>query len=148
MYILSGDIELIVRLSVATVLGGIIGLERELQGKGAGFRTHALVSMGSALIMLISIHIFETYQGMASVDPGRIAAQVVAGIGFLGAGTIIRSGDSVKGLTTAAGLWTASGIGLGCGLGYFRVAFIATVITLVVLVVFSWIDKMVRARGK
>ena len=146
MEISSTDIEIIVRLGSATVLGGLIGFERELHGKVAGFRTHSLVALGSALIMLVSVHIFIMYQGSVSVDPSRIAAQVVTGIGFLGAGTIIRFPTGVKGLTTAAGLWTASGIGLACGLGYFRAAFIATVITLLVLVVFSWIGRRLGAR--
>ena len=140
------DIDLIVRLGAATILGGLIGFERELHGKVAGFRTHSLVSLGSALMMIVSLHIFEVYRGVIEVDPARIAAQVVAGIGFLGAGTIIRSRTGVKGLTTAAGLWTASGIGLASGLGYFRAAVIATLITLIVLVVFSWVGRRLNAR--
>lgn len=146
MEISSTDIEIIIRLGIASILGGLIGFERELHGKVAGFRTHSLVALGSALMMLVSIELFKIYQGTAPVDPGRIAAQVVAGIGFIGAGTIIRSGTSIKGLTTAAGLWTASGIGLACGLGFFRAAFAATVITLLVLVVFSWIGRKLGAR--
>ena len=146
MEISSTDIDLVIRLGSAIVLGGLIGFERELHGKVAGFRTHSLVALGSALIMLVSIHIFEVYQGKVGIDPSRIAAQVVSGVGFLGAGTIIRSSAGIKGLTTAAGLWTASGIGLACGLGYFRAAFIATAITLVVLVVFSWVGRRIGAR--
>lgn len=146
MEISATDIELILRLGGAIILGGLIGFERELHGKVAGFRTHSLVSLGSALVMLVSIHVFEIYQGKVAVDPGRIAAQVVTGVGFLGAGTIIRSRTGIKGLTTAAGLWTASGIGLACGLGFFRAAFIATAITLFVLVAFSWVGRRVGAR--
>lgn len=146
MDITASDTELIIRLGAAAIFGGLIGFERELHGKVAGFRTHSLVSIGSALIMLISIHIFVMYQGQADVDPSRIAAQVVSGIGFLGAGTIIRSGAGIKGLTTAAGLWTASGIGLACGLGYYRAALIGTCVTLLVLIVFSWVGRKLRAR--
>ena len=146
MELTARDIDLIVRLGLATILGGLIGFEREWHGKVAGFRTHSLVSLGSALIMLVSIHIFDLYKSVAAVDPARIAAQVVTGIGFLGAGTIIRSKTVIKGLTTAAGLWTASGIGLACGLGDFRVAVIATLITLIVLVVFSWVGRRIGAR--
>lgn len=114
------DAQVTWRLFLAAALGGIIGFEREKHHKGmAGFRTHILVSMGSALIMLVSIYIFEIYSGKAPVDPARIAAGVVTGIGFLGAGTIIRSGESVKGLTTAASLWTVSGIGLAIGCGFY-----------------------------
>ncbi|MBI1977426.1 MAG: MgtC/SapB family protein [Candidatus Omnitrophica bacterium] len=146
MELSSSDLEILIRLGTAAVFGGLIGFERELHGKVAGFRTHSLVSLGSALIMLVSIHVFTLYHSSVPVDPGRIAAQVVTGIGFIGAGTIIRSGTGIKGLTTAAGLWTASGIGLACGIGYFRAAMIATFVTLFVLVVFSWVGRVLRAR--
>ena len=146
MELSNSDVELIVKLLSAVVLGGSIGFERELHGKVAGFRTHALVALGSALMMLVSIHMFEVYRGIANVDPSRIAAQVVTGIGFLGAGTILRSGAGIKGLTTAAGLWTASGVGLACGLGYFRAAIIACVITLFILVFFAKVGKKIGGR--
>ncbi len=99
----------------------------------AGLRTHILVSVGSALIMLVSIHIFEIYAGKAPVYPARIAAGVVTGIGFLGAGTIIRSGESVKGLTTAASLWTVSGIGLAVGCGFYIAGWSTAIIALATL---------------
>ena len=140
------QIELVVRLGSAAILGGLIGFERELHGKVAGFRTYSLVSVGSALIMLVSIRMFIIYGTKAGVDPSRIAAQVVSGIGFLGAGTIIRAGMGIKGLTTAAGLWTASGIGLACGMGYYEGAIVGTVVTLVVLVIFSRIGRWIGAR--
>ena len=104
MDITSTDFELIMRLGAAAIFGGLIGFERELHGKVAGFRTHSLVSIGSALMMVISIQMFVSFKGQADVDPSRIAAQVVSGIGFLGAGTIIRAGGNIQGLTTAAGL--------------------------------------------
>lgn len=114
------DTQVVLRLFLAAALGGIIGFEREKHNRRmAGFRTHILVSIGSSLIMLVSIYIFEIYAGKAPVDPARIAAGVVTGIGFLGAGTIIRSGESVRGLTTAASLWTVSGIGLAVGCGFY-----------------------------
>ncbi len=146
MEISNTDIEIIIRLGAATILGGLIGFERELHRKFAGFRTHSLVALGSALMMLVSIKIFEMYPHTPGIDPGRIAAQVVTGIGFIGAGTIFKSGDGVKGLTTAAGIWTASGIGLACGMGYFHGALVATIITLFVLVVFSWIGRRLGGR--
>ena len=122
------DTQVVWRLFLAAALGGVIGFEREKHNKRmAGFRTHILVSIGSALIMLVSIHLFEIYAGKAPVDPARIAAGVVTGIGFLGAGTIIRSGESVRGLTTAASLWTVSGIGLAIGCGFY-IAGLATAI--------------------
>lgn len=140
------DLEILIRLASAALAGGLIGFEREIHGKEAGIRTHCLVSLGSALIMLVSIEIFSVYHHITAVDPSRIAAQVVTGVGFLGAGTIIRSGTNVVGLTTAAGLWTASGVGLACGLGYFRGAIIACVIALFVLVIFSRVGKKLGGR--
>ena len=128
------DTQVVWRLFLAAVLGGIIGFEREKHSKRvAGFRTHILVSIGSSLIMLISMYLFDIYAGKASVDPARIAAGVVTGIGFLGAGTIIRSGESVKGLTTAASLWTVSGIGLAIGCGFYMAGCAASIIALATL---------------
>ena len=109
--------EMIARLFLAAILSGLVGYEREIHGRLAGFRTHILVCVGSTLIMLTSMYIFEIYRGLATPDPARIAAQVVSGIGFLGAGTIIRFKASVRGLTTAASLWTIAGIGLAVGSG-------------------------------
>lgn len=137
------DVDIAVKLLAATFLGGIVGFERERHGKEAGFRTYALVSLGSALIMTVSMEIFEMYKAVADVDPSRIAAQVVSGIGFIGAGTIIRFPEKVRGITTAAGIWTVAGIGLACGLGYFKPAIITTVLTLVILVIFSKINRAI-----
>ena len=128
------DSQIIIRLFTGALLGGLIGFERERHNRRiAGFRTHILVSIGSTLIMLVSIHLFEIYAGKAPVDPARIAAGVVTGIGFLGAGTIIRSGESVKGLTTAASLWTVSGIGLAVGCGFYIAGWATAIIALVTL---------------
>lgn len=138
--------DIIIRLGAAAILGGIVGFERDLHHKVAGLRTHALVALGSALFMIVSIQVFEQYKGMTQVDPSRIAAQVVTGVGFLGAGSIIRASGGIKGLTTAAGIWSASAIGLASGLGYFEAAFIATIILLAVLIVFSWIGRRYGAR--
>lgn len=138
------DLQMIVRLSLATLLGGLVGLEREIHGKVAGLRTHALVSLGSALMMVVSIDIYAAYRGLAQVDPSRIAAQVVSGIGFLGAGAIIRFPAGITGLTTAASLWVVAGIGLACGAGFLKPALAASLLVLVVLVVFS---KLGRALG-
>ncbi|MDO8603770.1 MAG: MgtC/SapB family protein [Candidatus Omnitrophota bacterium] len=128
------DIQVASRLFLAAALGGIIGFERQKHNKRiAGLRTHILVTVGSALIMLVSIYLFEAYAGKAPVDPARIAAGVVTGIGFLGAGTIIRSGENVQGLTTAASLWTVSGIGLAVGCGFYIAGCTASIITLATL---------------
>ena len=137
--------DISIRLIVATLLGALVGIEREAHGKEAGFRTYALVSLGSALIMIVSTEIFEIYKGVTtSVDPSRIAAQVVSGIGFLGAGAIIRYSERVKGLTTAAGIWAVSGIGLACGLKQYFPAIMTAILTLVVLTVFSHVGRAIR----
>lgn len=142
------DINISIRLVTATLLGGLIGMEREWHGKEAGFRTHALVSLGSALVMVVSIQIYEIYHGVTNMDPGRIAAQVVSGIGFIGAGAIIRSQEKVTGLTTAAVLWSSAGVGLACGLGQYKPAFISTFLILVVLILFSKVDQYFSKKHK
>jgi len=136
------DYEMILRLCIAALLSGLIGYEREIHGRLAGFRTHILVGVGSTLIMLTSMHIFDIYKGVAVPDPGRIAAQVVSGIGFLGAGTIIRFKASVRGLTTAASLWTVAGIGLAVGAGLFVPAAATTVIVLAALFFLNRLEKI------
>lgn len=122
------------RLLLSVVLSGIIGLERESLNRPAGFRTHILVCIGSALTMLVSQEIYFMYKGLVAVDPGRIAAQVISGIGFLGAGTIIREGAAVKGLTTAASLWAVAGIGLAVGAGMYTAAVISTGLVFLTLI--------------
>lgn len=107
-------IEIIIRLVLSSVLGGLIGIEREVNNRPAGLRTHVLVTVGSALIMLISIDGFSNLPNRLG-DPARLAAQVVSGIGFLGAGTIMRTGNNINGLTTAASLWVSAGLGLAVG---------------------------------
>ena len=148
--VLMENLDIFVRLGSAILLGGLIGLEREIHGKEAGFRTYALVGLGSAVLMVISTQIFEAYKTVAQVDPSRIAAQVVSGIGFLGAGAIMRSplggNEGVKGLTTAAGIWAASGIGLACGLAFYSLAITTTALAMIVLIVFSKIDRWFGGR--
>ncbi|MCR4616529.1 MAG: MgtC/SapB family protein [Clostridiales bacterium] len=123
----------LLRLFIAAILGGIIGFEREHSHRPAGFRTHILVAVGSALVMSTSVFMFEIYEGRTNLDPARLGAQVISGIGFLGAGTILREGFSVKGLTTAASLWATSCIGLAVGLGFYEGAFVATIVIYVTL---------------
>ncbi|WP_422445741.1 MgtC/SapB family protein [Thermoanaerobacterium sp. DL9XJH110] len=137
------QVELTLRLLLSILLGGVIGIERESVNRPAGFRTHILVCGGSALTMLVSIYIFEEFRGIASPDPARIAAQVVSGIGFLGAGTIIREGATVRGLTTAASLWTVAAIGLAVGSGFYFAAILATLLTFVTLISFSRIENYI-----
>lgn len=136
--------EIALRLFVAAFLGGLVGWEREKNNHPAGFRTHILVSLGSALIMLISIYGFSDFVNEKNVrmDPARIAAQVVSGIGFLGAGTILRHGVSVKGLTTAASLWVVAGIGLAVGTGFMFGAILATLLVLVSLELLNRLENI------
>lgn len=127
--------EFILRVFIAAILGAIIGFEREYRAKEAGVRTHFLVAMGSALFMILSQYGFGDMLGAPSIslDPSRIASQVVTGIGFIGAGTIIFQKHMIKGLTTAAGLWVTSAIGLACGAGMYLLATTATLLVLICL---------------
>ena len=140
------------RLALAVLLGGAIGFERELRDREAGLRTHMLVCLGSALFTIVSAYGFSEFLSSGDpvirADPTRIAAQIVTGIGFLGAGAIIRQGISVRGLTTAATLWVAAAIGMASGAGYYSGAVIATIVTLLALWplrrVAHWLFERVR----
>ena len=134
----------IARLSVAALLGGIVGLERQQRHKSAGLRTHILVSLGSCLIMLISYKLYAGVQGLTNADPARLAAQVVSGIGFLGAGTIMKEGLTIKGLTTAASLWVVAGVGLAVGAGYYVGAVTTTVLSVLAL---TYLPRFERLYG-
>lgn len=132
---LDGSWVWIGRLLAATVLGALVGLERDLHGRAAGLRTHLLVSLGAAVFTVLSQLVARSGAGGAVVsDPGRIAAQIVAGIGFLGAGVILKEGANVRGLTTAACLWTVAAVGMAAGAGYLLLATVTTAIALVSLV--------------
>jgi putative Mg2+ transporter-C (MgtC) family protein len=136
------QLELTLRLVVALLLGGAIGWERELQRMPAGFRTHALVSLGSAIFTLISAYAFV---GPGS-DPTRIAAQIVSGIGFLGGGAILHYGGTVRGLTTAASLWSVAAVGMAAGAGLFVVAAISAALVIISLEVFQRVERAVKRR--
>jgi len=136
------QLELSVRLVVALLLGGVIGWERELARMPAGFRTHALVSLGSAIFTVISAYAFT---GPGS-DPTRIAAQVVSGIGFLGGGAILHYGGTVRGLTTAASLWSVAAVGMAAGAGLYVVATIGALLVIIGLEVFQRVEGVVKRR--
>ena len=129
--------ESLLRLSLAAVLGGMIGVERELREREAGLRTHLLVALGSALFTIVGAYGFHAFldsgESVVRADPTRVAAQIVTGIGFLGAGAIIRQGFSVRGLTTAATLWVVAAVGLAAGAGYYSAAVITTAVVLIAL---------------
>lgn len=134
----------VMRLIVAAFLGGVIGLERQQRHKSAGLRTHLLVCMGSCLVMIISNKLYEAVQGLTNADPARLAAQVVSGIGFLGAGTIMKEGLTIKGLTTAASLWVVAGVGIAVGAGYYIPAVATTILSVLAL---TYLPRFERLYG-
>lgn len=136
------QVDLTIRLVVALLIGAVIGLERELQRMPAGFRTHALVSLGSAIFTVISAYAFT---GPGS-DPTRIAAQIVSGVGFLGGGAILHYGGTVRGLTTAASLWAVAGVGMAAGAGLYVVAVVGGVLVIVALEVFQRLERAAKRR--
>ncbi len=138
------SISIINRLILSVILGGIIGFEREVSKRSAGLRTHILVCLGSCLIMLTSLYVFDIYKDIVPLDPVRIAAGVVTGIGFLGAGTIIHSGEGVKGLTTAASLWLVAAIGLSIGCGFYLASLITSILAIIVLYVLGHLEGVIK----
>lgn len=136
------DTELIRRLLLAALLGGVLGFEREIRQKSAGLRTNILIAIGSALFTLMSYELAEA----SGADPSRVAAQIVTGIGFLGAGAIMRTRSGVQGLTTAATVWVNAAVGVAAGGGEYHLAFIATAVTLIVLLVMQPIEAAVDRR--
>ena len=132
--------DVILRLILAVFLGMLVGAERFLVHKEAGIKTHALVSMGSALFIIISEMVMQKYTN-SIFDPMRMASQIVVGIGFLGAGTIILSGSRLKGLTTASGLWVTAGIGMAAGFGLYGLSIISTFLVLLILIFVNILEK-------
>lgn len=143
------NFDFVLRLLVAGILGAIIGLDREYRAKEAGYRTHFLVSLGSALIMIVSQYGFQDIiqENSVTLDPSRVAAQVVSGIGFIGAGTIIFQKQIVRGLTTAAGIWATAGIGLAVGAGMYTISIAATLLTLAGLELLSLVFKSIGMKS-
>ena len=141
-------LDFILRLFVASLLGGLIGLEREYREKAAGLRTHFLVALGSALFMIVSAYGFDGVltDSHMRLDVSRIAAQVVSGIGFIGAGTIIFQKNAIHGLTTAAGVWVTAAIGLACGAGMYLLALVASLLVLIGLEAFNYLLKILDDR--
>ena len=137
--------DTLVRLAMAAALGGAIGLERELDEKAAGLRTHMLVSLGAALFTMVGAYGFHDFlasgDAVVRADPGRVAAQIVTGIGFLGAGVIFRQGFTIRGLTTAASLWVVAAVGMAAGAGFWEGAVIATVVGIVSLRPLEWLKE-------
>lgn len=143
-----GDVQIILRLVTTLILSGLIGFERQSHKRTAGLRTHILVALGSCLIMLTSLYVFDIYKEISRPDPARIAAGVITGIGFLGAGTIIREKEGIRGLTTAASLWVVAGIGLASGCGFLNAAVYTTILALVVLFLLRRFESVVFEENK
>src|SRR3989338_392864 len=138
------NLDIIMRLGAAVILGMIIGAERALVHKEAGMKTHALVSLGAAVFVVVSELLASKYLSSGSYDPSRIASQIIVGVGFLGAGAIILQGNRLLGLTTAGGLWVTAGIGMAAGFGLYSLAAIATVLVLLVLVIVYFFEQPIR----
>jgi putative Mg2+ transporter-C (MgtC) family protein len=136
------DLEVILRVTIAALLGAAVGYERERQGQPAGLRTHMILVIGAALMMTLSINLAMQFRPLVpNGDPARLAAQVVSGIGFLGAGAILHYGATIKGLTTATSLWTMAGVGLAVGAGHILVSVAVTALILIVLILLNIIEK-------
>lgn len=145
----SHDLAILLKLVLAALAGSMVGIEREKHGRPAGLRTHLLVSLGSCLMMIVSEGVFLKYghlpgSGVVRVDPGRVAAQIVAGIGFIGAGVIIKEGFSVRGLTTAASLWLVAGIGMAFGIGMFVAGAIGVAVALLALIFLKKLEPIIK----
>jgi len=143
------QLEAMGQLALAAALGGAVGLEREYHGRAAGFRTHLLVCVGACLVMILSIHFERVFgrlsgQGAVRVDPARLAYSVMGGIGFLGAGAIIKSGITIRGLTTAASLWCIAAIGLACGFATYALALFTAALVLFSLLVLNSIERRIE----
>ncbi|MCC6301268.1 MAG: MgtC/SapB family protein [Gammaproteobacteria bacterium] len=143
-------VEIVLRLVAALLIGGLIGLERSYHARPAGFRTHALVCLSTSLLMLVTVYetrwFPEVIQGRIALDPTRMAQGIMTGIGFLGAGTIMKEGLTVRGLTTAASIWITAAIGILVGIGFYFPAAVATLLTLGALSLFRWIEQRIPAQ--
>lgn len=136
--------DVLTKLFLTILLSSVIGLERETRQKGAGLRTHILVAVGSTLIVLTSFHISSMYQSITPVDPSRIISGIITGVGFLCVGTVIRAGNHISGLTTAASLWISSGLGMAVGAGLYRISILFAIVAFLVLTGVRAIEPHIR----
>ncbi len=145
----ASELDLIVKLLLAALAGGLVGLEREKHGRPAGLRTNLLVAVGSCVMMIVSEAFYLKYgrfgaESTLRLDPSRVAAQIVTGIGFIGAGVILKEGASVRGLTTAASLWTVAGLGMAFGMGFYSLGVLATILVLSCLIFLKKLDPLIK----
>lgn len=140
--------EIIMKLILAAVVGGFTGYEREKSNQFAGFRTHILVSVGACITSVIALELFNKYSGISTMDPARLPAQVLSGIGFLGAGAILKNSNGIRGLTTAAGIWATACIGIAIGYGQYVLGITAWLLVMATLYIFKNIDKVISKRSQ
>ena len=140
--------EIIIKLLLAVIVGGFTGYERERSNQFAGFRTHILVSIGSCISSIIALQLFTQYSGTSNMDPARLPAQVLSGIGFLGAGAILKNSNGIRGLTTAAGIWTTACIGIAIGYGQYVLGISAWLLVMITLYILKNIDKVISRRSQ
>ena len=140
--------EIIIKLLLAVIVGGFTGYERETSNQFAGFRTHILVSIGSCITSIISLELFNEYSNISTMDPARLPAQVLSGIGFLGAGAILKNSNGIRGLTTAAGIWATACIGIAIGYGQYVLGIAAWILVMATLYILKNFDKVISKRGQ
>jgi len=140
--------ELTFKIVLSVLLSSLIGFEREMRQKGAGLRTHILVGVGSTLIVLTSLHLFDIYRGVTIIDPTRMITGIVTGIGFLCAGTIMQAESRVRGLTTAAALWIVSGVGIAVGAGHYSAAIVVSIVVFLVLISMRSVERNLAKKYK
>jgi len=148
LFNISELLEITFKIILSVLLSGIIGYEREMRQKGAGLRTHILVGVGSTLIVLTSLHLFDIYKDVTIIDPTRMITGIVTGIGFLCAGTIIQAESRVRGLTTAAALWIVSGVGIAIGAGHYSAAIVVSIVVFIVLVSMRSVERKLAKKYK
>jgi putative Mg2+ transporter-C (MgtC) family protein len=145
------ETEIALRLALASLFGAVVGFEREIRDRPAGLRTHMLISLAAAMFTIIAFEIFHAVRSespVANIDPLRLVEAVTAGVAFLAAGTIIRGGGKVKGLTTGASMWLAGALGMACGLGYYTIALIGGVLTILILAIVLYLEDRFIDPGK
>lgn len=140
--------DIIMKLILAAVVGGFTGYEREKSNQFAGFRTHILVSVGACITSVIALELFNKYSSISTMDPARLPAQVLSGIGFLGAGAILKNSNGIRGLTTAAGIWATACIGIAIGYGQYVLGITAWLLVMATLYIFKNIDKVISKRSQ
>ena len=140
--------EVIIKLILAVIVGGFTGYEREKSNQFAGFRTHILVSIGACITSIIALELFTKYSSISTMDPARLPAQVLSGIGFLGAGAILKNSNGIRGLTTAAGIWTTACIGIAIGYGQYVAGIVAWLLVMATLYILKNFDKVISKRSQ